>query len=230
MSEALTVALTGSCEQAALGPDDPRLMIGVGSVIVLIAVGTGSSSAVQSQIDALGSNTLTVTAAPTVGRPVRRAARAQGYGGRCGRAEQPLRGRPMCRASRRCASTSATLTYGSSTYSPSTFVGTTPSYAQARDYSIGEGRWFTKAEVKDHSHVLVVGPTVVTELFGGADPVGDTVQISGTDFQVIGVTASQGLERLDRPRRRRDGAADGGTGRADRLREHRPDPRAGRVT
>src|SRR5580658_6677059 len=43
------------------------LMIGVGSVIVLIAVGTGSDSAVESQIDALGSDTLTVTAAPTIG-------------------------------------------------------------------------------------------------------------------------------------------------------------------
>ncbi len=43
------------------------LMIGVGSVIVLIAVGTGSSAAVESQIEALGSNVLTVSAAPTLG-------------------------------------------------------------------------------------------------------------------------------------------------------------------
>ena len=48
------------------------------------------------------------------------------------------------------------------------------------------------AEEQNHSRVLVVGPTVVSELFGGADPVGQTVQVNGTNFQVIGVTASKG--------------------------------------
>ena len=192
MSEALTVALTGlGANKLRSGLTILGLMIGVGSVIVLIAVGTGSSSAVQSQIDALGSNTLTVTAAPTVGGLF-------GGGASSGLTladADALDSRfeaPDVQSVAPVVSTSATLTYGSSTYEPSTFVGTTPSYAKARDYTIAEGRWFTKAEDKDHSHVLVVGPTVVTELFGGSDPVGDTVQISGTDFQVIGVTASKG--------------------------------------
>jgi putative ABC transport system permease protein len=85
-----------------------------------------------------------------------------------------------------------TMTYDGSTYTPSSFVGTTPSYRAARDYSVATGAWFTSAQESQHDRVLVVGPTVVTELFGGADPVGDTVQVNGTNFQVTGVTGSKG--------------------------------------
>jgi putative ABC transport system permease protein len=85
-----------------------------------------------------------------------------------------------------------TLTYSSTSYQPSSFVGTTPSYKDARNYTIAEGRWFTGAEVADHSRVLVVGPEVVTQLFGGQDPVGDTIKVNGTSFTIIGVTASKG--------------------------------------
>ena len=87
---------------------------------------------------------------------------------------------------------SVTLTYGTSTYTPSTFVGTTRGYQQAHSYTMAEGSWFTAADVTHHTRVLVVGPTVVSELFSGSDPVGDTVKVNGTNFEVIGVTASKG--------------------------------------
>jgi putative ABC transport system permease protein len=85
-----------------------------------------------------------------------------------------------------------TMTYDGTTYSPSSFVGTTPDYERARDYSVATGAWFTNAEEHAHDRVLVVGPTVVTELFDGADPVGDTVQVNGTNFTVVGVTNAKG--------------------------------------
>jgi putative ABC transport system permease protein len=93
-----------------------------------------------------------------------------------------------------------TLTYGENTYSPSSFVGTTPTYQQARAYTMASGSFFTNADVTNHSRVLVVGPTVVSELFNGQDPVGDTVQVNGTNYQVIGVTntkGSNGTSNLD---------------------------------
>jgi putative ABC transport system permease protein len=168
------------------------LTIGVGAVIVLIAVGTGSSDAVQSQIDALGSNVLLVTGTPTLG----------GLGGTTSGTgltladASALRNRFQAPDVKNVAPVvdagSVTLTFGTTTYSPSSFVGTTPSYRSARDYTMAEGSWFTSAQERSHSRVLVVGPTVVTALFGGHDPVGDTVQINGTNFQVIGVTASKG--------------------------------------
>jgi putative ABC transport system permease protein len=169
------------------------LMIGVGSVIVLISVGTGSSDAVQKQIHALGTNVLLVQSAPTLGG---------------------LRGTPTSSAALSLADATAlqnryqapdvesvspvvnaggvTLSYNGNTYTPSQFVGTTTSYEQARDYSTTAGAWFSGAQENAHARVLVVGPTVVAQLFGGQDPVGDTVQVNGTSYQIVGVTGSKG--------------------------------------
>jgi putative ABC transport system permease protein len=57
---------------------------------------------------------------------------------------------------------------------------------------MAEGSWFTSADEQNHSRVLVVGPTVVSELFSGSDPVGQTIQVNGANFQIIGVTAPKG--------------------------------------
>ena len=70
MSETLRVALAGlAANKLRSGLTILGLMIGVGSVIVLIAVGTGSSTAVENQIDALGSNVLLVSTGSVAGRP-----------------------------------------------------------------------------------------------------------------------------------------------------------------
>ena len=194
MNETIRVALAGlAANKLRSGLTILGLMIGVGSVIVLVAVGTGSSTAVQNQIDALGSNVLLVESTPSLGG---------------------LRGGPVVSNSLTLADASAlqnrftapdvkavapvvnasgvTMTYGSTTYSPSTFVGTTPPYEGAHDYSIADGSWFTSAQERAHARVLVLGPTVVDELFGGQSPIGDTVQVNGTNFEVIGVTNSKG--------------------------------------
>jgi putative ABC transport system permease protein len=199
--EILRVALAGlSANKLRSGLTILGLTIGVGSVIVLIAVGTGSSAAVTNQIDALGSNVLLVSGAPTLGGLFRRAGGASS-GASAGsgltvadanalmnRFEAPdvLSSSPVASAN------SVTLTSGTTTYQPSSFVGTTPSYEAARSYTMAEGSFITQADVQNHSRVLVVGPTVVSELFGGSDPVGQTIQVNGTNFQIIGVTASKG--------------------------------------
>jgi putative ABC transport system permease protein len=85
-----------------------------------------------------------------------------------------------------------TLTFNGTTYSPSTFQGTTPSFRQARSYTVAQGSWFTTSQENSHSRVLVIGPTVATNLFGAQNPVGDTLQVNGTSYQIIGVTASKG--------------------------------------
>jgi putative ABC transport system permease protein len=170
------------------------LMIGVGSVIVLIAVGTGSSDAVESQIEALGSNVLLVSSGPTLGG-------LRGGGGSSTESlsvadanalQNKVTAPDVLSASPVVTAEDVTLTYGSTTYSPSSFVGTTPSYQGAKSYTMAQGSWFTNADEKNHGRDLVVGPTVVQELFNGADPVGDTVQVNGTNFTVVGVTNSKG--------------------------------------
>jgi putative ABC transport system permease protein len=180
------------------------LMIGVGSVIVLIAVGTGSSTAVTNQIDALGSNVLLVSGTPSLGGLFFRGGGGGGGGAASAAAStgltvadanalvNPYQAPDVQSSSPVVSANSVTLTDGETTYSPSSFVGTTTSYEAARSYTMAEGSWFTNADVQNHSRVLVVGPTVVSELFGGADPVGQSIQVNGTTFQVIGVTNSKG--------------------------------------
>ncbi len=194
MIETLQVALGGlAANKLRTGLTILGLMIGVGSVIVLIAVGTGSSDAVERQIDALGSNVLLVSSTPTLGG-LRRAATSstQLTVADAQALQNPFQAPDVESSSPVVSANGVTLTSGSTTYSPSSFVGTTPSYEQARSYTVAEGSWFTNADETEHNRVLVVGPTVVSELFGGQDPVGQTVQVNGTNFEVIGVTEPKG--------------------------------------
>jgi putative ABC transport system permease protein len=195
VSETVRVALGGlAANKLRTGLTILGLMIGVGSVIVLIAVGTGSSAAVESQIDALGSNVLMVTTTPTLG----------GLGGGIATSstkltladvsalENTFQAPDVQSVSPTVSANSVTLTYNGTTYTPSSFTGTTPTYQQARNYTMSQGSWFTNAAERNHSRVLVVGPTVVSELFSGQDPVGDTVKVNGTNYTIVGVTASKG--------------------------------------
>ena len=196
MIETIRVALGGlAANKLRTGLTILGLTIGVGSVIVLIAVGTGSSAAVTNQIDQLGSNVLLVTGAPTLGGLFRRGAGTATSGlteADASALENPYEAPDVQSSSPVVTANGVTLTSGDTTYSPSSFVGTTPSYEAARSYTMADGSWFTSADEQNHNRVLVVGPTVVSELFGGQDPVGQTIQVNGTNFQIIGVTAPMG--------------------------------------
>jgi putative ABC transport system permease protein len=202
VSETLRVALGGlGANKLRTGLTILGLMIGVGSVIVLISVGTGSSAAVEKQIDSLGSNVLLVTSATQLG----------GFGGGGFSSSSSSSSNSLSLADSDALDnhfkapdvksvspvvngSDVTLTNGDDTYEPSTFVGTTPGYQSAENETLAEGSWFTKADEKNRRPVLVVGSTVVDELFSGADPVGDEVEVNGTDFEVIGVLKSKGTE------------------------------------
>jgi putative ABC transport system permease protein len=169
------------------------LTIGVGSVIVLIAVGTGSSDAVQKQINALGSNVLLVQNTSAIGGLRGTTSSSTALTPADATAlENRFQAPDVADVSPVVTASGVTLTYNGATYSPSQFLGTAPSYKTARSYTTAEGSWFTSSQENKHSRVLVVGPTVVSQLFGGQDPVGDTVQVNGTSYQIIGVTASKG--------------------------------------
>jgi putative ABC transport system permease protein len=194
VTETIRVALGGlAANKLRTGLTILGLMIGVGSVIVLIAVGTGSSQAVEHQIDALGSNVLLVQAAPTLGGLRGGGASTSTLTVADANALQDRFTAPDVKsASPVVNANGVTLTYNGTTYSPSSFYGTTPSYQAAHSYSMADGAWFTAAAERTHQRELVLGPTVVSELFAGANPVGDSVQVNGTNFTVAGVTNSKG--------------------------------------
>jgi putative ABC transport system permease protein len=168
------------------------ITIGIASVIVLIAVGKGSSDAVQESIDSLGSDTLTVTASlgASFGGA---AATAVTLEKADAEALEDSERAPAIKSVAPVVSASGTeLVYGSASYEPGEFIGTTPAYAEAHNYTIESGSFFTAAQVKERARVAVIGPEVATELFPGESAVGKTIQANGVNFEVIGVTKSKG--------------------------------------
>jgi putative ABC transport system permease protein len=194
-AETLTSALTGiAANKLRSGLTILGMTIGVAAVIVLVAVGNGSKKAIQSRIDALGSNVLLVQ--PQLGR--------FGPGGAGGAGSVTFTTRdadaladkfnaPDVRSvSPVVNATGTTLVSGSVSYEPSTFTGTVPEYTTTRSYELASGAMFTNPDVSKHRRVIVIGPTVAQNLFGTQDPVGQTVRVNGTGFQIVGVTASKG--------------------------------------
>jgi putative ABC transport system permease protein len=169
------------------------MTIGVASVIVLIAVGNGSSKAVQSRIQSLGTNVLIV-----MGGGLRGGARASSSGSvsltkqDAAALQNPELAPDVKSASPVVNASSVKLVDGSSSYEPSSVIGTTPSYLPAHSYKIREGASFTNADVSSHKRVAVLGQTVVEELFSSSSAVGQTIKINGSNFEVIGVLASKG--------------------------------------
>ena len=72
----------------------------------------------------------------------------------------------------------------------SEFVGTTPSYEEARKTPVQAGSWFTDADEAAHDRVILLGQTIVLNLFGGQSPIGQTVKANGIGFVVAGTTTS----------------------------------------
>jgi putative ABC transport system permease protein len=170
------------------------MTIGVASVIVLIAVGNGSSKAVQSRIQSLGTNVLIVQGsggfrrvlgASTASSIPLTKADAQALQNST-LAPDVKSASPVVNAS------SVTLVYGGTSFEPSSFVGTTPSYLTAHSYKLAEGSSFTSEDVARHARVAVIGQEVVQELFGGASAVGQTIKVNGSNYQVVGVLAKKG--------------------------------------
>ncbi len=171
------------------------MTIGVASVIVLIAVGNGSSQAVQARIESLGTNVLQVIA----GGGFRGAAGA-------GSAESVSLTKPDAEALQNPAlapdvksaspvveAPSVTLVHGSASAEPSSFVGTTPAYLEARNYKLQEGSGISAEDVAKHHKVLVIGQTVAQELGLGAEgAVGQTIKVNGSNYEVAGVLAAKG--------------------------------------
>jgi putative ABC transport system permease protein len=169
------------------------MTIGVASVIVLIAVGNGSSKAVQARIQSLGTNVLLVT--PQGGRvgPGGTSATSISLTKQDAEAlQEPGLAPDVKSASPVVNATSVKLVNGSTSYQPSTFIGTTPSYLTAHTYTVQEGSSLTSADVSQTKRVVVIGQTVQQELFAGQSAVGQTIRVNGSSFEVVGVLASKG--------------------------------------
>lgn len=169
------------------------IMIGIAAVILTVGLGQGAQNQVASEINALGTNLLTITPGSSTSSSGIR----EGFGSASTLIEadatalQSKTVAPDIKAAAPVASSSESLTAGSSSWT-STVNGTTPTWETVRNRSVTQGRFIDDQDVTDGSAVAVLGSTTASELFKGVDPVGETVKVDGVPFTVIGVLNSVG--------------------------------------
>ena len=166
------------------------VIIGVSSVIIMLAVGEGASQKIAKDMESMGSNLLMIhSAAATSG------------GVRMGRGTKPtLTLKDANAIEKECtgllgvAPTSKEtqqLTYGNQNWSTNV-TGTNSDYIKIRDWEILYGRNFFSEELKNSSKVAIIGNTVSNELFGDVNPVKKTIRIGNVPFKVIGLLKPKG--------------------------------------
>lgn len=173
---------------AALG-----IIIGIGSVIALISLGQGSQMAVQNQIESLGANLLTVIPGGQNTGGVR--------GALGGGTTLTLEDAKAIKSSQQITTISnvspelqrrAQVTAGRNNTNTQV-IGVYPAYETIRKVSLASGVFISDRDTESLAKVAVIGPQVVTDLFGdGINAVGQNVRINGEQFRIIGVTVSKG--------------------------------------
>ena len=164
-------------------------------MILLVAVGNGSSQSVQNAISSLGANSITVlhTEGSAAGTSSTEAfAEPQNLTVQDAQALQAAQGVASVSP---VVSTSETLSNGASSTTAS-LTGTYPSYFPAEDDTLSAGAYFTTQEVDQAQDVVVIGSEAATDLFGTANPVGKSVLVAGIPFTVVGVLAAKGTSGL----------------------------------
>lgn len=169
------------------------IVIGIGSVIALLSLGQATQQSISNQIESLGANLLTINPGAAQTGAVRGAA-----GGRTTLTladADAIKTSPQIttikNVSPEFSRRTQVTTGGNNTNTQ--VVGVEPVYADVHKVSIDTGAFITQRDVDSISKVAVVGPQVVTDLFGdGATAVGQTIRISGKSFIIVGVTVSKG--------------------------------------
>jgi putative ABC transport system permease protein len=178
------------------------ILIGVGSVVLLVAVGNGSSQSVQNAISSLGASAITVLHTEGSAGP---AAAPTSAAGSTAFAEpqnltvadaQALTSASGVASVSPVVSTSETLDNGADSDTGVSLTGTYPSYFPAEDDTLSAGAYFTQQEVNTARDVVVLGSEAATDLFGTVSPVGKSVLVDGIPFTVVGVLASKGTSGL----------------------------------
>ena len=175
------------------------VMIGVGAVIVLVAVGSGSAAASRKQLEALGSNTLTVSAGG-FGQGNRGGTQARGLAindndvaalGDKTQLPDVTAVVPIVNGSG-----STIATYDGASTTPGTFLGTTPDYSTVRNAPVSAGHFFTADDLAGHNKVAVIGASFAKNLLGATgnpnDLLNQQVKLGSQTLTVVGVLKSKG--------------------------------------
>lgn len=166
------------------------IIIGVGAVIAMVAVGSGAKQRISEQIASMGSNLLIVLSGSSTSGGLR-------FGSgtvptlTVDDAKAILNEIPAVKYVAPTLGGGAQVVFGNQNWS-TIINGTTPEVLEIREWSIAGGRSFTQQDVDGATKVCLLGKTVVDNLFGGIDPIGQIIRIKMVPFTVIGVLASKG--------------------------------------
>jgi macrolide transport system ATP-binding/permease protein len=167
------------------------ILIGVTAVIAMVSVGQGAQAQIAQRIEGLGSNLLTVV-------PGNMRTGGMGQGGQGSAVSltyedgEAMRNQVLGIAGVAAEmSTRAQVKYGRNNWN-TTVTGTSADYPLVRNWNVAEGRFFTAEENDTRRAVCVLGSDVVTNLFGGEDPLGKNIKIQNSSFQVVGVLETRG--------------------------------------
>lgn len=181
-----------SANKARSGLTILGIVIGIGSVIAMVSIGQGASNQIQSSIESLGSNLLTIM--PGFIQPGRGIV-SSGRGSAQTLVNEDIE---VLRKITGVAYVSPELQrrfqiVATGNNTNSTVIGIEPDYAQVRNVTPSAGSFITEAHLRSLSRVAVLGSTVALDLFGeDNDPIGRTIRINGVNFKVIGVLQPKG--------------------------------------
>lgn len=169
------------------------IVIGISSVIAMIAIGQGAQSSIQSSIQSIGSNLVLVTPGTQRG-PGSQVSAGRGSARSLTQEDADAIIKEVTLA--KAVAPEVTSRYQVTSKGKNTntsIAGVTPAYPSVRNVELDHGSFIGDQNLRSLSKVAVLGPTVVTDLFGdGVDPVGQTIRIKNIEFKIIGVTKAKG--------------------------------------
>ena len=171
------------------------IIIGVASVITMLAIGQGSKRSIQAQISEMGSNMIMIQPGADMRGGVRQDASAmetlklQDY-------EDIVNETRYVSATSPSVNSSGQAIYGANN-APTTVYGISPDYMEIRRYEMEDGDMFSDQEVQTAAKVCVIGKTVADNLFpAGENPVGRVIRFQKLPFRVVGVLKSKGYNSM----------------------------------
>jgi putative ABC transport system permease protein len=166
------------------------IIIGVGAVIAMVAIGEGAKKKVQEQIASLGTNLLVILPGTVTLGGAR-----SGAGGRQSLIPADARAImneiPVVAGASPVVRQVQQVIVGDQNWGTS-IQGVAPEFQQIREWQVSEGRFISQADVDSTAKVALVGATVAYNLFGDEDPIGAVIRIKKVPFRIVGILGAKG--------------------------------------
>ena len=172
------------------------IIIGVGAVIAMMEIGTGSSNTIARTIARMGANTLLVLPGAATSGGI-------GFGAGSSMTLTPqdcdaiIRDCPAVKSAAPLVRARGQVVYQDRNWVPMSIFGTTADYLKVRDWTdLAQGEIFTDKDVRNSTKVCIIGQTIARELFQGNSPIGKEMRVLNISFRVVGVLSSKGANMM----------------------------------